>query len=149
MKKLVSMIAALMICAVFMVSCGGNETPTQVVEKFYKAMTTGDINTIKAVTEGLSEEAYAEFQEEAKRPETQKISIKIISEQIAPDGKTATVKAKLLLDGQEIEDEEIKLVKIGTNKLMIILLADNGMVKETVINNEDNIPDQNIEIFNN
>jgi len=119
MKKLVSMIAALMICAVFMVSCGGNETPTQVVEKFYKAMTTGDINTIKAVTEGLSEEAYAEFQEEAKRPETQKISIKIISEQIAPDGKTATVKAKLLLDGQEIEDEEIKLVKRDSGWKMI------------------------------
>ncbi|MBR6253427.1 MAG: heat-inducible transcription repressor HrcA [Clostridia bacterium] len=52
----------------------------------------------------------------------------------------------------EIDDctvEEIKLVKLGTNKLMIILLADNGMVKETVINNEGQIPDQNIEIFNN
>ena len=52
----------------------------------------------------------------------------------------------------EIDDctvEEIKLVKLGTNKLMIILLADNGMVKETVINNENQIPDENIEIFNN
>ena len=52
----------------------------------------------------------------------------------------------------EIDDctvEEIKLVKLGSNKLMIILLADNGMVKETVINNEGQIPDQNIEIFNN
>ncbi len=52
----------------------------------------------------------------------------------------------------EIDDctvEEIKLVKLGTNKLMIILLADNGMVKETVINNEGQILDQNIEIFNN
>ncbi len=52
----------------------------------------------------------------------------------------------------EIDDctvEEIKLVKIGTNKLMIILLADNGLVKETVITNENQIPDENISIFNN
>ena len=52
----------------------------------------------------------------------------------------------------EIDDctvEEIKLVKLGTNKLMIILLADNGMVKETVITNENQIPDENIQIFNN
>ena len=52
----------------------------------------------------------------------------------------------------EIDDctvEEIKLVKIGTNKLMIILLADNGMVKETVITNDNQIPDENIQIFNN
>lgn len=52
----------------------------------------------------------------------------------------------------EIDDctvEEIKLVKLGTNKLMIILLADNGMVKETVITNDNQIPDENIQIFNN
>ena len=52
----------------------------------------------------------------------------------------------------EIDDctvEEIKLVKLGTNKLMIILLADNGMVKETVITNENQIPDENVQIFNN
>ena len=52
----------------------------------------------------------------------------------------------------EIDDctvEEIKLVKIGTNKLMIILLADNGLVKETVITNENQIPDENVSIFNN
>ena len=52
----------------------------------------------------------------------------------------------------EIDDctvEEIKLVKLGTNKLMIILLADNGMVKETVVTNENQIPDENIQIFNN
>ena len=52
----------------------------------------------------------------------------------------------------EIDDctvEEIKLVKLGTNKLMIILLADNGMVKETVITNDNQIPDENVEIFNN
>ncbi len=52
----------------------------------------------------------------------------------------------------EIDDctvEEIKLVKLGTNKLMIILLADNGMVKETVITNENQIPEENVQIFNN
>ena len=52
----------------------------------------------------------------------------------------------------EIDDctvEEIKLVKLGQNKLMIILLADNGLVKETVITNENQIPDENISIFNN
>lgn len=52
----------------------------------------------------------------------------------------------------EIDDctvEEIKLVKLGQNKLMIILLADNGMVKETVVTNENQIPDENIQIFNN
>ena len=52
----------------------------------------------------------------------------------------------------EIDDctvEEIKLVKLGTNKLMIILLADNGMVKETVITNDNQIPDENVQIFNN
>ena len=52
----------------------------------------------------------------------------------------------------EIDDctvEEIKLVKIGKEKLMIIILADTGLVKETVINNNLDIPDENLEIFNN
>lgn len=52
----------------------------------------------------------------------------------------------------EIDDctvEEIKLVKLGQNKLMIILLADNGMVKETVITSDSQIPDDNLQIFNN
>ncbi len=52
----------------------------------------------------------------------------------------------------EIDDctvEEIKLVKIGQNKLMIILLADNGLVKETVITSDIPIPDKNIEVFSN
>jgi heat-inducible transcriptional repressor len=52
----------------------------------------------------------------------------------------------------EIDDctvEEIKLVKIGKSKIMIILLADNGLVKETVLNYDNQIPDQNIEVLNN
>ena len=52
----------------------------------------------------------------------------------------------------EIDDctvEEIKLVKLGKNKLMIILLADNGLVKETVLNYDEQIPDKNVEVLNN
>ena len=54
--------------------------------------------------------------------------------------------------GPEIDDcviEEIKLVKLGKDRLMIVILADTGLVKETVIKNENNIPDENIAIFNN
>ncbi len=52
----------------------------------------------------------------------------------------------------EVDDctvEDIKLVKLGHNKLMIILLADNGIVKETVVTYDNEIPDKNIEIFSN
>ena len=45
--------------------------------------------------------------------------------------------------------EEIKLVKLGKDKLMIVVLADNGIVKESIISANDEIPQQNIEIFNN
>lgn len=54
--------------------------------------------------------------------------------------------------GPEIDDcvvEEIKLVKLGKDRLMIVILADTGLVKETVIKNESQIPDENIAIFNN
>lgn len=53
--------------------------------------------------------------------------------------------------GPEIDDcvvEEIKLVKLGKDRLMIVILADNGMVKESVIKNNADISDENITIFN-
>lgn len=54
--------------------------------------------------------------------------------------------------GPEIENcsvDEIKLVKIGNDKLMIVILADNGLIKESVVKYEGAIPEENIEIFNN
>lgn len=54
--------------------------------------------------------------------------------------------------GPEIENcsvDEIKLVKIGNDKLMIVILADNGLIKESVVKYEGTIPEENVEIFNN
>lgn len=54
--------------------------------------------------------------------------------------------------GPEIENcsvDEIKLVKIGNDRLMIVILADNGIIKESVVKYEGIIPEENIEIFNN
>lgn len=45
--------------------------------------------------------------------------------------------------------DEIKLVKLGQDRLMIVVLADNGIVKESIIKCEETIPEENIEIFNN
>lgn len=45
--------------------------------------------------------------------------------------------------------EEIKLVKIGQDRLMIVILADNGIIKESVVKYNGQIPEENIEIFNN
>lgn len=45
--------------------------------------------------------------------------------------------------------EEIKLVKIGQDRLMIVILADNGLIKESIIKYDGQIPEENIEIFNN
>ena len=45
--------------------------------------------------------------------------------------------------------EEIKLVKIGHDRLMIVILADNGVIKESIIKYDGIIPEENIEIFNN
>lgn len=45
--------------------------------------------------------------------------------------------------------EEIKLVKIGHDRLMIVILADNGIIKESIIKYDGVIPEENIEIFNN
>ena len=45
--------------------------------------------------------------------------------------------------------EEIKLVKIGHDRLMIVILADNGIIKESVVRYDGTIPEENIEIFNN
>lgn len=49
----------------------------------------------------------------------------------------------------ECNVEEIKLVKIGQDRLMIVILADNGIIKESIIKYEGTIPEENIEIFNN
>ena len=57
-----------------------------------------------------------------------------------------------IVAGPKIEDcsvEEIKLVKIGHDRLMIVILADNGIIKESVVKFDKNIPEENIEIFNN
>lgn len=51
------------------------------------------------------------------------------------------------LDNCEVE--EIKLVKIGHDRLMIVILANNGIIKESIVKYDDEIPEQNIEIFNN
>lgn len=54
--------------------------------------------------------------------------------------------------GPKIENctvEEIKLVKIGHDRLMIVILADNGIIKESVVRYDGTIPEENIEIFNN
>ena len=51
------------------------------------------------------------------------------------------------LDNCEVE--EIKLVKIGHDRLMIVILANNGIIKESIITYDDEIPEENIEIFNN
>ena len=44
--------------------------------------------------------------------------------------------------------EEIKLVKIGHDRLMIVILADNGIIKESVVRYDGVISDENIQIFN-
>ncbi len=44
--------------------------------------------------------------------------------------------------------EEIKLVKIGQDRLMIVLLADNGIIKESVVRYNGSISEENIQIFN-
>ena len=51
------------------------------------------------------------------------------------------------LDNCEVE--EIKLVKIGHDRLMIVILANNGTIKESIIKCDEEIPEENIEIFNN
>lgn len=45
--------------------------------------------------------------------------------------------------------EEIKLVKIGNNRLMIVILADTGVIKESIVKYDGEIPEENIEVFNN
>ena len=45
--------------------------------------------------------------------------------------------------------EEIKLVKLGHDRLMIVILADNGVIKESIIKYDGMLPEENIEIFNN
>lgn len=54
---------------------------------------------------------------------------------IGPDMESCTV-------------EEIKLVKLGQDRLMIVIVADNGIIKESVMKCEEEIPEQNVEIFN-
>lgn len=44
--------------------------------------------------------------------------------------------------------EEIKLVKLGQDRLMIVILADNGLIKESIIRYDGMLPEENIEIFN-
>ncbi len=45
--------------------------------------------------------------------------------------------------------EEIKLIKIGKDRIMIVILADNGVIRERIIKYEGEILEKNIEIFNN
>lgn len=54
--------------------------------------------------------------------------------------------------GPELETcsvEEIKLVKLGKDRLMIVILADTGVIKESVVKYDGSLPEENIQIFNN
>ena len=108
MKKIIAAIAAFMICAVCMVSCGGNnDTPTQVTEKFFKAFTAGDVSTIRALTQG--EEFDKVKDEDIKKGGEEmaqvKATIKVLKEEIAADGKTATVKIEMTMTDPETKKE--------------------------------------------
>ena len=76
---------------------------------------TGDINTVKTLMDGITDEELKSMKEEASSPEADKIrasmKLKVLSEQIAADGKTATVKYQMLMDDQVIEEKDAQLVK--------------------------------------
>lgn len=48
-----------------------------------------------------------------------------------------------------IEVEEIKLVKLGQNRLMIVVLGNNGIVRESIVRYDENISEDSIDIFSN
>lgn len=52
-------------------------------------------------------------------------------------------------DLSNLEVDEIKLVKLGQDRVMIVVLANNGVVKESIIKYDKTIPNESIEIFNN
>ena len=124
MKKSVFGILALVVMAVCFWSCGGGNTPTKVVEN--------SIEYVKA----KNYEAYVDLiqieEKKGKTVEEQKeqllallqgklgptldkkqgiASCEILSEEIAEDGNTAVVKAKITYGDGTTDDQKFKLVK--------------------------------------
>lgn len=124
MKKSVFGILALVVMAVCFWSCGGSNTPSKVVEK--------SIEYVKA----KNYEAYVDLiqieEKKGKSVEEQKeqllallqgklgptldknqgiASCEILSEEIAEDGNTAVVKAKITYGDGTTDDQKFKLVK--------------------------------------
>ena len=124
MKKSVFGIIALVVMSVCFWSCGGGNTPSKVVEK--------SIEYVKA----KNYEAYVDLiqieEKKGKSVEEQKeqllallqgklgptldknqgiASCEILSEEIAEDGNTAVVKAKITYGDGTTDDQKFKLVK--------------------------------------
>jgi hypothetical protein len=127
MKKL-SMFMMVAVCAtMFAVSCGGgsgsgkSDTPSGIVEQWYDYIIAGKYEKLIPLFsdfEGMSEAEIAKEKAafvqlcEMSYKEKQPVKAEIISEELAQDGLSATVKTKLHFKDGSSKDEFFKPVKV-------------------------------------
>ncbi|MDR2907895.1 MAG: DUF4878 domain-containing protein [Bacteroidales bacterium] len=119
MKKLSILMA---ICAFVFASCGGgSNTPSGTVKTFFKAMEAKEFEKalgcmgFNSETDKEETAALVEKMEKSAEEEGSKMAFKdyeILSETIAEDGNSATVKLKITTNDGKTEENEIKLKKV-------------------------------------
>lgn len=124
MKKSVFGILALVVMAVCFWSCGGCNTPSKVVEKSIEYVKAKNyeayVNLIQIeekngkTVEEQKEQLLALLQgklDQTLEKQQGIASCEILSEEIAEDGNTAVVKAKITYGNGTTDDQKFKLVK--------------------------------------
>ncbi len=120
MKKIFSMLAVVMaMCA--LTACGGGNTPSSAVSKAYDAFIDKDYPAFVDCLAGSENATEKERQEmleliewkgQASIEENGGIaSYEILSEEIAEDGQSAVVKAKITYGDGKVKEEKSKVVK--------------------------------------
>ncbi|MCC8070777.1 MAG: DUF4878 domain-containing protein [Bacteroidales bacterium] len=120
-------ISLAMLLTLIVTSCGSSNTPSGVVEQSLKAFKNGNYKEFVSLVcgrdgEALSPETQAQYEalfaEKGKKQKDEDVikSWKILSEEIAPSGNTATVTYEITTYGGTVQEQTQKVIKGSDGK---------------------------------
>jgi hypothetical protein len=137
MKKLSSVLAALLVAAVAVVSCGKKQTPEQVAEKFLKHLAKAEFKEAKELATGDAEklvstlEAFSQMAPQDKK-EQKEANIKDMKCEVTGDSATCTYK-------QDDKDGKLFMKKVDGKWKVSNMPKENG----SDMNMKDEVTEEN------
>lgn len=129
MKKLVALFAV--VAAFFAVSCGGSDSPGDVVVETYELMAAGKYEKVVDkfyVANPAEEEEFKSTMlslcNEKMKPQLEAKGgidkVELVSEELSEDGKSARVTTKITYGDGSVEEEKTKMVNVDGEWLVSI-----------------------------